>query len=96
MAKVERSGPVQVAGIAAVDVHVLPLVVALMPNASLFRLMSVSVTLSETIDVKNLNVKRVYQGFKLKLLTLNSIRDTLKCFFLQIEAYLSIYCVNRT
>lgn len=44
--EIERRGSAQIAGITAMDVHVLPLVVALMPNARLFWLVSVSMTLS--------------------------------------------------
>lgn len=51
--EVEGRRTAQVAGVAAMNVNVLPLVVALMPNARLLRLMGVSVALSEKIDGTN-------------------------------------------
>lgn len=47
VAEVKGRRAAQVASVAAMNVNVLPLVVALVPNAGLFRLVSVSVTLSE-------------------------------------------------
>lgn len=53
MTEVEGRRTAQVAGVAAMNVNVLPLVVALMPNARLLRLMGVSVALSEKIGETN-------------------------------------------
>lgn len=52
MAKIERCCTAQVASVAAMNVNVLPLVVALVPNARLFRLVSVSVTLSMKLKAR--------------------------------------------
>lgn len=46
MTEIERRSTTQVAGVAAMNVNVLPLVVALVPDACLLRLVSVSVALS--------------------------------------------------
>lgn len=59
MAKIEWSCTAQVASVAAMNVNVLPLVVALVPNARFFWLVSVSVTLSKKLKEKGDEINEV-------------------------------------
>lgn len=65
MAEVKRRSAAEIAGVAAMYVHVLPLVVALMPDSRLFWLMSVSVALSERMKRRK---KLLTDGLTLEVL----------------------------